>query len=259
MIRTLPTAVCGWRAVAVESYAAPAKADPHASISSRLYPFLHYKRGRDGVEMPRMGYQRGPYKRYGYGLCCASRKFVFTTKHRRASPVRATKSAASPLCCSEEGGGGRPPPLSNIAPPRLSDIPRTRTNRTLPSAVCAGHPVAVETRAAPAKANPHTSISSRFGCHNRAKPPPRACPPRPGFVSHPSLLLGGNWFLRARRVCPREGRGTTRNSNRVLRRVCPGERRNIGVLSEVFESALFVICMAESLLNRTHGAFQPVV
>ena len=109
MIRTLPTAVCGWRAVAVESYAAPAKADPHASISSRLYPFLHYKRGRDGVEMPRMGYQRGPYKRYGYGLCCASRKFVFTTKHRRASPVRATKSAASPLCCSEEGGvEGRP-------------------------------------------------------------------------------------------------------------------------------------------------------
>ena len=130
-------------------------------------------------------------------------------------------------------------------------MPRTRVIRTLPTAVCVGHPVAVETRAAPAKANPHTSISSRFGCYNLAKRPPRACPPRPGFVSHPSLLLGKNAFTRARMFCLREGRGATRNSNRVLRRVGPGERRNVGVLYEVLMSALFIIGMAESLLNRT--------
>ena len=51
--------------------------------------------------------------------------------------------------------------------------------------------------------------------------------------------------------CLRDGRGATRNSNRVLRRVGPGERRNIGVLYEVLMSALFIIGMAESLLNRT--------
>ena len=34
--------------------------------------------------------------------------------------------------------------------------------RTLPTAVCAGHPVAVETRAAPAKANPHAQHTRRF-------------------------------------------------------------------------------------------------
>ena len=131
--------------------------------------------------MPRMGYKRGPYKRYGHGLCCASRKCVFTTKHRRASPVRATESAASPLCCSGKGGGGRPTPLSNIPPPRLSDIPRTRTPRTLPTAVCAGHPVAVETRAAPAKANPHTSISSHLAATTALNDPPGRT--RPGQVS----------------------------------------------------------------------------
>ena len=130
-----------------------------------------------------MGYQRGPYKRHGHGLCCASRKCVFTTKHRRASPVRATESAASPLCCSGKGGGGRPTPLSNIPPPRLSDIPRTRTPRTLPTAVCAGHPVAVETRAAPAKANPHTSISSHLAATTALNDPPGRT--RPGQVSAP--------------------------------------------------------------------------
>ena len=176
---------------------------------------------------------------------------MFTTKNRRASPVRATKSAASLLCCSVKGGEEGSPRYQISHPPRLSDIPRTRVIRTLPTAVCVGHPVAVETRAAPAKANPHTSISSRFGCYNLAKRPPRACPPRPGFVSHPSLLLGKNAFTRARMFCLRDGRGATRNSNRVLRRVGPGERRNVGVLYEVLMSALFIIGMAESLLNRT--------
>ena len=223
MIRTLPTAVCGWRAVAVESYAAPAKADTHASISSRLYLFLHYKRGRDGVEMPRVGYQRGPYKRYGQGLCCASRKCVFTTKHRRASPVRATKSAASPLCCSEEGGvEGRPryqtshPPAYPIYHARVQPVRCQRRSAR-----------GIRSLLKPALRPQRQIHTRRFpGCHNRAKRPPRACPPRPGFVSYPSHLLGINWFIRARRVCPREGTHTTPKSNRVLPRVGPGERRS---------------------------------
>ena len=145
---------------------------------------LHYKRGRHAVEMPRMGYQRGPHKQDGYGPCCASRNYVFTAKHRRASPVRATKSAASLLCCCEKGGGGGQPPLSKSAPPRLSDTPRTRMTCALPAAVCMGHPVAVETRAAPAKANPHASISSRFVALTH--PPGRA---RPGQVSCRTLAF----------------------------------------------------------------------
>ena len=165
MTRTLPPAICARCAVAVETYAASAKADLHASISSRLHPFLHYKRGRHAVEMPYMGYQRGPHKPNGYGPCCASRKYVFTAKYRRASPVRATKSAASLLCCCEKGEEEGSPRCQKRTPPPLSDTPRTRMTCALPAAVCVGHPVAVETRAAPAKANPHESISSRLYRH----------------------------------------------------------------------------------------------
>ena len=117
MTRTLPPAVCARCAVAVETYAASAKADLHASISSRLHPFLHYKRGRHAVELPYMGYQRGPHKPNGHGPCCASRKYVFTAKYRRASPVRATKSAASLLCCCEKGEEEGSPRCQKAHPP----------------------------------------------------------------------------------------------------------------------------------------------